>query len=109
MANHDHDTPHITGLGTYFAVFGALMVLTAATVFVAFQDLGMMNNVVALGIATLKAVLVLWFFMHLGHATTFTRVAMASTLFFFFLLLAFLFGDTLTRDLLDVPGRVIEL
>ena len=43
---------HGDSLGTYLAVFATLLVFTAITVAVAFVDLGVMSNVVALGIAT---------------------------------------------------------
>ena len=59
---------HVVPLRVYFSVFGALMVLTAITVAVAFFDLGVLNNVVALGIAGLKATLVILYFMHVRYS-----------------------------------------
>ena len=62
---HEH---HIIPLSTYFKVFGALMVLTALTVLTAQVDLGgWINIIVAMVIATIKASLVLMFFMHLYY------------------------------------------
>jgi cytochrome c oxidase subunit 4 len=49
----------------YFGVFAALLVLTVVTVLVSYVDLGLMNVVVALLIASAKASLVALFFMHL--------------------------------------------
>jgi cytochrome c oxidase subunit IV len=49
----------------YYLVYLALMVLLAATVGVAFVNLGSWNIVVALIIASVKATLVLLIFMHL--------------------------------------------
>lgn len=91
---------HEDSLGTYLAVFGALMVFTAITVAVAFVDLGVMSNVVALGIATVKATLVLLFFMHVRGSSALTKVAIASGVVFFAILVAFTLSDTLTRQLL---------
>lgn len=50
---------------TSIAVFAALLLLTVVTVLVSYVDLGMMNVVVALLIASVKASLVALYFMHL--------------------------------------------
>ena len=50
---------------TYLAVYGVLVLLTGVTVMVSYVDLGLMNVVVALLIASVKASLVALFFMHL--------------------------------------------
>jgi cytochrome c oxidase subunit 4 len=91
---------HGDSLGTYLAVFGTLLVFTAITVAVAFVDLGVMSNVVALGIATIKATLVLLYFMHVRGSSALTKVAIASGIVFFAILVAFTLSDTLTRQLL---------
>ena len=59
---------------TYFLVFGALLVLTLVTAGVAFINLGPLNTPVALGIAMIKAALVMIYFMHLRHITFLVRV-----------------------------------
>lgn len=58
---HDHITP----LRIYLLVGAALLLLTAITVKVSFIHLGPWNAVVALLIASGKALLVAFFFMHL--------------------------------------------
>jgi cytochrome c oxidase subunit 4 len=58
---------HISPKSTYYAIFGALMALTALTVYVAFQHLGWLNFPVAISIAFVKASLVVLFFMHLKY------------------------------------------
>ena len=50
---------------TYFIVYAALVVLTVVTVLVSYVNLGLMNVVVALLIASVKASLVALIFMHL--------------------------------------------
>ncbi len=50
---------------TYIGVYAALVLLTVVTVLVSFVNLGVMNVVVALLIASVKASLVALFFMHL--------------------------------------------
>ena len=96
---------HSVGLPTYFGVFAALMVFTALTVWVAFQDFGAYNNLIALGIAVIKATLVVLFFMHVIHSTPLTKIILVTSLFFFLLLVAFVYADVWTRELLDLPGR----
>lgn len=49
----------------YLTVFASLLALTVVTVLVSYVDLGLMNVVVALLIASAKASLVALFFMHL--------------------------------------------
>lgn len=59
---------HIVPLKTYFAIISALMFLTVVTVAVSMVDLGALNTTVAIGIALLKAFLVVAFFMHLKYS-----------------------------------------
>ena len=102
MSHEEH--PHI-GLPIYFGVFVTLMALTALTVWVAFQDFGAMNNVIALGIAVVKSTLVVLFFMHVLHSTPLTKVIILSSLFFFLILVAFVFADVWTRSILELSNR----
>jgi cytochrome c oxidase subunit IV len=83
---------HISPKSTYYAIFGALMALTALTVYVAFQHLGWLNFPVAISIALFKASLVVLFFMHVKYSSKLTKLLVASTFFF----LASLFGLTMT-------------
>ena len=98
MSSHAIPTPR-----GYILVFLALMVLTATTVWAAFQDFGRWNDVVALGIASVKATLVLVFFMQLRHSTRVVKLAMLSSLAFFLLLISFLMADVLTRGIFEAP------
>jgi cytochrome c oxidase subunit 4 len=90
----------VDSLSTYRAVFVALIALTAVTVSVAFLNLGMLNNILALGIATVKATLVLLYFMHVRGSSSLTKIAIAGGIAFFFILVAFTLSDTITRSLL---------
>lgn len=83
---------HVAPKSMYYGVFLALLVGTAATVGVAFVDLGAMNNVLMLGIAMTKALLVILFFMHVRWSSRLTWVVIASG----FLWLLILFGITMT-------------
>ena len=56
---------HITPLRTYLIIASLLLFLSAVTVWVSYVDLGPLNIVVAMLVATVKASLVAFFFMHL--------------------------------------------
>jgi cytochrome c oxidase subunit 4 len=83
---------HPAGIGRYLGVFVALLVLTGVTVAVAHVDLGAWNNVVMLGIAGIKAALVVLFFMHVWDSDRLTKLTVVAG----FLWLAILIGITLT-------------
>ena len=89
----------------YYAVFAALIVGTALTVAVAFVDLGAMNNVLMLGIAMTKALLVVLFFMHVRWSTRLTWVVAASGFFWLLILFGLTMQDYLTRGWVDGTWR----
>ncbi len=93
---------HVAPKSMYYAVFAALMAGTALTVGVAFVDLGALNNVLMLGIAMTKAVLVILFFMHVRWGTRLTWVVAASGFVWLVILLGLTMTDYLTRGW--VPG-----
>jgi len=88
---------HISPKSTYYAIFGALMVLTAVTVAVAFVNLGSFNFPVAIGIAVTKATLVILFFMHAKYSSTLTKMFVGTAFFFLFILLTLSLTDYLSR------------
>ena len=88
---------HISPKPTYYAIFGALMVLTAVTVSVAFVDLGALNFPVALAIAILKATLVVLFFMHVKYSSKLTKLVVGSAFFFLIILFGLTMSDYLSR------------
>jgi cytochrome c oxidase subunit 4 len=88
---------HVAPKSMYYAVFAALIVGTALTVAVAFLDLGAMNNVLMLGIAMTKALLVILFFMHVRWSTRLTWVVVASGFFWLLILFGITMTDYLTR------------
>ena len=89
---------HIVQKKTYFVIFGALMVLTAATVLVAQYDLGRWNAIVAMTIAVLKATLVVLYFMHVRYSSRLIWVIFASALFWMGILFALTLSDYWTRS-----------
>jgi cytochrome c oxidase subunit 4 len=92
-----HNEPHVASVGTYVAVFLALMVLTAVTVAAAFVDLGALNNVVMLAIAISKATMVVLIFMHVKHSTRLIKLTVAAGFGWLLILFAYTLQDYLTR------------
>ena len=88
---------HDSGNRTYLLVWAALLVLTAATVAVSYVHLGMMNVVVALLIAAVKASLVALFFMHLRYESRLVWGFALTPIFFLALIIAGTLSDTLFR------------
>lgn len=96
---------HVEPVKTYVMVFAALMVLTAATVFVAYYDLGMLNNFVAMGIALTKASLVVMIFMHVRHGSKLTKMFVAFGFLWLIFLFLFPLADYDTRGLFGPLGK----
>lgn len=78
-------------------VLAALLVLTAVTVAVSRVDVGALNIFVALAVASVKATLVLLFFMELRDAGRLVVISFVGTVFALALLIAFLFFDVAYR------------
>ncbi|MBM3814168.1 MAG: oxidase [Acidimicrobiia bacterium] len=94
---------HVTSKKIYFAVFGALMILTAITVGVATLDLGQLNTVVALAVAGCKATVVIWYFMEVRHARPLTKLTVVGGILWLVIMLILLFTDYISRDWMAGP------
>jgi len=88
---------HDSGIRIYLAVWGALVVLTAVTVAVSYVHLGLMNVVVALLVASVKASLVALFFMHLRYESKLVWGFALTPVFFLVLIIAGTLLDTSFR------------
>jgi cytochrome c oxidase subunit 4 len=100
VATAQDDSPHehISSIGSSVAIWIALLICTGLTAGVAFIDLGPFNTIVALGIATFKAILVVLFFMHVKYThEKLTGLVIASAIFFLFILLSLSMADYATR------------
>ena len=95
MSHPSHS--HVQSLGLYVGIFAALMILTGLTVWVAFQDLGALNTPMALGIAAVKATLVILYFMHVRHGTRLTKLVVVSGLLWLLILVVLTMGDYVAR------------
>lgn len=103
---------HVSSPLFYAAVFAALLVLTVTTVgqwwFLHHYkiDLGALNVVIVILIATLKASLVVAFFMHLRWDNKFNALMFISGLFFVGVFFAYTLNDTERRGELDPDQNV---
>ena len=95
---------HIVPTRVYYLVFLALMVGTAATVWVAYLDLGFANTAVAMGIAVTKATLVILYFMHVKYSSRLTWVVVASGFIWLGILFVLGLSDYLSRGWIPQPG-----
>ena len=116
--SHDHEhnnddvhVPHLLPMKVYTGVGLALIFLTVFTVVTAkiepvthaifgygFQPGQPWNIIIALIIASTKALLVAFFFMHLKYDAPFMRLTFFSGLFFLSFFFIFTLVDTLTRE-----------
>jgi cytochrome c oxidase subunit 4 len=103
MADENEYTPahaphvHVTPMWIYIAVFLSLAAGTLLTWWISTIDLGAMNTPIALLIATIKAVLVILFFMHVIHSTRLTWVVIIASFLWLGVLFVLTFADYLTR------------
>ncbi|MEW6145461.1 MAG: cytochrome C oxidase subunit IV family protein [Thermodesulfobacteriota bacterium] len=100
MATHSHtEEHHITSNKTYIIVWVALMVMTAITVYVSYINFGMLNIVIALVVASIKASIVALYFMHLKFEDSITWVFALFPLSLLALLIGMTITDTFTRTI----------
>ena len=93
---------HIVPVRIYVMIVLALLVGTALTVMAAFVDFPwQLNTIVALTIATIKATLVVLFFMHVRYSTRLVWVIVAAALFWMGILFALTLADFYTRPWLS--------
>ena len=98
-------TEHIVTKKQYALIFGILMLLTLATTAIGMIDLGRLNVVVALVIATIKALLVVLFFMHIYWSSKLNNLVVMSGVVWLALLLWLTLTDIFSRGWLPFPGK----
>jgi cytochrome c oxidase subunit 4 len=92
MAGH-----HVVSWRIYLGIFLALAVLTVITVEAAGRDFGSFNTLIALGIATIKATLVMLFFMHVRYSPRLTTLVLFSGFVFLAILILLTVSDYISR------------
>src|SRR6187399_992831 len=92
--HEDHGLAHTTPISLLVGILGVLLVLTILTVSVTSFDLGSRGNlVVAMIIATVKAALVVTFFMHLLWDKKFHLILFLTSVLFVILFLSMTITD----------------
>ncbi len=104
----DGGAHHVSPLWLYWGVFGALIVMTVVTVGASYVDFGSANMIIAVAIASVKAFLVAFFFMHLKDDKPFNALVFLAGIFFLGTLFVFTLADQETRNQVDpVHGEII--
>jgi cytochrome c oxidase subunit 4 len=97
MPEHEEHTEHIVSPKVYAAILLALLLGTYLTVQAAKIDLGRLNIVVALTIATIKMSLVILFFMHGKYSSRRTQLVIVAGFFWLAIMLGLTLQDYSTR------------
>ena len=110
---HGHDDgavhAHISPTKFYIGIFVALITLTVMTVGQSYVDLGRANLITVIVIASIKASLVVMFFMHLRYDNKFNALMFVSSLGFIGVFFAYTMNDTDRRrnELNDTTGEYV--
>jgi cytochrome c oxidase subunit IV len=92
---HHHAHHHVSSITQLVTVFAVLLFLTVLTVSVSVQiNLGYLALAVAIAVATVKAALVMAFFMHLRYDRPFNAVLFVGSFLFLGLFLFFALVDS---------------
>lgn len=100
---------HVSSSLFYGAIFAALVTLTILTVGQSYFDLGRLNIVIVILIASMKASLVVAFFMHLRWDNKFNALMFICGLMFIGVFFAYTFNDVERRGELDADQNVLIL
>ena len=97
MSEHNEQAHHIVSPLVYVVIFFTLLVGTALTVWASYVDLGFWNPIIALAIASTKAVLVVLFFMHVWYSSKLTKLTVFAGVFTFLILISLTLTDYISR------------
>jgi cytochrome c oxidase subunit 4 len=106
MTHHEHHAhEHVVPLRTNLIVFAALMGLLVLTVAVAFLDLGAVGLAIAMAIATIKAVLIILYFMHVRYGGRLQWIFASAAFFWLAILILITMSDYATRGWPGIAGK----
>ncbi|MFY9341496.1 MAG: cytochrome C oxidase subunit IV family protein [Planctomycetota bacterium] len=100
---HGHDDAvqmghhHVSSVALFTNVLVTLLILTVVTVAVSRFDFGGANMLIAMAIASVKASLVILFFMHVKWDTAINKITFLTSFLFLSLLFIFTLADQATR------------
>lgn len=101
---HGESVSHVVPMKVLIAVWAALLVLTILTVAAIKVDLGSLNLWIAMAIATLKASLVVLYFMHMRYDRPFNAIVFVTALLFVMLFVSIAMLDSKAYEPELVPG-----
>ena len=93
-AEHEH---HIVSPMVYVVILICLLVGTGLTVWASFVEMGPWKPVIALAIATSKAMLVVLYFMHVKYSSKLTKLTVGAGIFTFLALIGMTLTDYMSR------------
>ncbi len=96
---------HITSMQTSYAVFLALLALLAATIGMAYLDVGMWNFPITMVIAAVKAALIILVFMHVRHSHRLIWVFSSAGLLWLAILLSLTMVEIHSRGWSGIEGK----
>jgi cytochrome c oxidase subunit 4 len=101
---------HIVSPKIYIFIFASLMLGTGITVWAAFQNFRQYNIVIALAIATIKATLVILYFMHARYSPKRTQLVIVCSIFWLAIMLGLTLSDYDTRphEMQPGEGRLVQ-
>ena len=97
ITNPEHGEHHIVPPSVYVMVYVTLLFFTILTIFAADWDMGVFNPIVALAIASTKAVIVILFFMHVKYQSNLIKMTLAAGFFTFLVLITMTLSDYISR------------
>ena len=97
VTNPEHSEIHLVTPLQYSYVYGTLLVGTILTVLAAKVELGVFNPIVALGIASFKATIVILFFMHVKYQSRLIKITVGAGFFTFIVLITMTLSDYMSR------------
>ena len=110
--NQDHldEHTHHVSMGTYYAVFAFLMVMLFLTVGAWWIDeykfpLGAWSIPIAVGIAVIKALAIVWIFMHVKFSSKLVQIFACTGIVFMGIMFVLTFNDYFTRGWVPIAGR----
>ena len=106
VENPHEDHHHVTPIWQFTAVFVGLLILTILTYLVSFAGLGPFSLPVAMIIASMKASLVVLFFMHLLYEDRFYMFVFVTSLLFVSIFFTFTLFDMNTTDELNEEAGI---
>jgi cytochrome c oxidase subunit 4 len=94
----DPPTMHdVDKVGTVVVAYLVVLGLAAANIGLSVSGLGKLALPVQLGIATVQALVVAWYWMHLRRGDTVVTLSAVTALFFVFIFYVLVLSDVLTR------------